>query len=506
MECFRPHSEEKEAEAEALYRQAMLMQNLLRNDHPSLAEQGKVEEAETHHRRAFDNAKRRLGWQHPETTACAQSLSQFLTSCGRCTEALKSIRGGQDLSCCGLRGKAALLELQADQLGRLHVGGARTALFNWLFAKSQGGEMILRVEERPDILLLSTRLLLRCGASVVIWNSDDLGGDFVIVRQNGMPMYNFGVVVDDAFMGITHVLRAQAAMNADRTKLSKRHGAVSVGEYQNRGYLASGMVNYLAQLGWNDGTKQEIYTIEELLDAFKMDRMSKVAAIFDADKFKWVNGHHVRRLSDEEVAQYSTAYTEEMMKKEVAQPYIEDGSIKETAELLLEAQAGSSRLVSNRKAEMLMNKTDLATQEELSTTEEVLQALNPDAELIRCTYGKASPIELLPEIPHGLKYPEFGRGKNFRWAQNPQVLQIRVKAGAATKSKDINFDIGRTWVQIWVKGESVPRLQGKLFGRLKGLLRQMGEDPETFGRGESPHVEGLGIKGFGWSCQIRQET
>lgn len=243
----------------------------------------------------------------------------------------------------------------------------------------------------------------------VIWNSDDLGGDFVIVRQNGMPMYNFGVVVDDAFMGITHVLRAQEhLMNTprqilmyealglkvptfahmplilapDRTKLSKRHGAVSVGEYQNRGYLASGMVNYLAQLGWNDGTKQEIYTIDELLEAFKMQRMSKVAAIFDTDKFKWVNGHHVRRLTDEEaiemigsqlkehgvVKEVSGEFVakasqllreristlteaveelkammhfdlEEMMKAEVAQPYIEDGSIKETAQLLLDAQA-----------------------------------------------------------------------------------------------------------------------------------------------------------------------
>lgn len=247
----------------------------------------------------------------------------------------------------------------------------------------------------------------------VIWNSDDLGGDFVIVRQNGMPMYNFGVVVDDAFMGITHVLRAQEhLMNTprqilmyealglkvptfahmplilapDRTKLSKRHGAVSVGEYQNRGYLASGMVNYLAQLGWNDGTKQEIYTIEELLDAFKMNRMSKVAAIFDTDKFKWVNGHHVRRLSDEEASCEALAMIgsqlkehgivkevsgefvakasqllreristlteaveelksmmhfdlEEMLKTDVAQPYIEDGSIKETAKLLLDAQA-----------------------------------------------------------------------------------------------------------------------------------------------------------------------
>ncbi|CAJ1433863.1 unnamed protein product [Effrenium voratum] len=239
----------------------------------------------------------------------------------------------------------------------------------------------------------------------VIWNSDDLGGDFVIVRQNGMPMYNFGVVVDDASMHITHVLRAQEhLMNTprqflmyealglkvptfahmplilapDRTKLSKRHGAVSVGEYQKRGYLPSGMVNYLAQLGWNDGTKQEIYTLEELMSAFRMNRMSKVAAIFDADKFKWVNGHHVRRLTDDEalslignelkdhglVKEVSGPFVQKasqllrdristlteavqeleamlhfdlegMKSSDVAKPYIEDGSLLETAKLLL---------------------------------------------------------------------------------------------------------------------------------------------------------------------------
>lgn len=323
--------------------------------------------------------------------------------------------------------------------GVLHVGGARTALFNYLFAKSQGGELILRVEdtdvarstaeseaailealkwcgirwdEGPDIggscgpyrqsdrikagiyqeqldKLIAGGYVYRCflsqedldmmrrqaeqngqafvidspwsraserqvqdmlaqgkpyvyrfrlpiGKTVVIddlvlgevcWSTDDLGGDFVIVRQNGMPMYNFGVAVDDAKMGITHVLRAQEHLSntpkqillyealglevprfghmplilaPDRTKLSKRHGAVSVGAYQKLGYLPSSMVNYLAQLGWNDGTNKEIYDLQELLDAFKMERMSKVAAIFDKDKFKWVNGQHVRNLSDEE--------------------------------------------------------------------------------------------------------------------------------------------------------------------------------------------------------------
>lgn len=404
--------------------------------------------------------------------------------------------------------------------GVLHVGGARTALFNWLFAKSKGGEMVLRIEdtdvvrstseseaaileglkwcgitwdEGPDVggkhgpyrqtermeagiyqaeleklvakgdaykCFLSPEELdaMRAAAEKndqafilqspwanakpeevqamidqgkpyvyryrvpfdreivvndlvlgeVTWSSDDLGGDFVIVRQNGIPMYNFGVVVDDAQMEITHVMRAQEhLMNTprqvliyeslgyqvpqfahmplilapDRSKLSKRHGAVSVGEYQRLGYLPSGLINYLAQLGWNDGTKQEIYNIEELVKAFNLSRMSKVAAIFDADKFKWVNGHHIRLLDDEkalskignvlkdnglvkevsgdfvkkaclmlkervgtlaEAAQELKSIMrfdlQEMLSSEVAKEYVEDGALKETARLLIEMQ------------------------------------------------------------------------------------------------------------------------------------------------------------------------
>jgi len=269
----------------------------------------------------------------------------------------------------------------------------------------QGAPFVYRFRVPPDNEIVVDDLVL----GEVCWNSDDLGGDFVIVRQNGMPMYNFGVVTDDALMGITHVLRAQEhLMNTprqiliyealglqvptfghmplilapDRSKLSKRHGAVSVGEYQRRGYLPSGMVNYLAQLGWNDGTNKEIYQIDELLQSFQMERMSKVAAIFDKDKFRWVNGHHVRLLNDDEARQQIggelvrqgvlrddsgefvrlaavllrdrisvladaaeelkgiLAYDlQGMLEAPVAQDYVADGSLRETARCILDAKA-----------------------------------------------------------------------------------------------------------------------------------------------------------------------
>lgn len=134
---------------------------------------------------------------------------------------------------------------------------------------------------------------------------------------------------------------------------------------------------------------------------------------------------------------------------------------------------------------VLVNKTDLATAEELSCTERVVQGLNPTGEIIRATFGNVSPIEILPEIPYAIKYPEFGKGLNYRWAQNEAVVQLRVKVPPKTKAKDISFNIGRTWVEIWVKGERVPRLQGKLFGRLRCLDEWLWE---LDGAGDDRHV------------------
>eukprot|EP00930_Biecheleria_cincta_P055230 TRINITY_DN41574_c0_g1_i1.p1 TRINITY_DN41574_c0_g1~~TRINITY_DN41574_c0_g1_i1.p1 ORF type:complete len:790 (-),score=134.93 TRINITY_DN41574_c0_g1_i1:214-2583(-) len=150
----------------------------------------------------------------------------------------------------------------------------------------------------------------------------------------------------------------------------------------------------------------------------------------------------------------------------------------ETVAQLLAEQVEKADLV-------LMNKTDLATEDELKTTEEVIHALNPGGCVTKTTFGRVSPLEILPEIPKGIKYPDFGKGLNYRWAQNDQVVQLRVKVPAETKSKDISFNIGRTWVEIWVAGELVPRLQGKLAGRLKGIEEWIWE---LDGEGDDRHV------------------
>jgi glutamyl-tRNA synthetase len=158
----------------------------------------------------------------------------------------------------------------------------------------------------------------------VSWDADAMLGDYIILRTSGMPVYNFCVAVDDSLMGITHVVRAEEHLSntprqllvlealgykppqyahcslilgQDRSKLSKRHGATSVSQFSKLGFVPDAMMNYLANLGWNDGTPKEIYTPDELVKAFDLSRIIKSAAIFDMDKLTWINSQHLRNAT-----------------------------------------------------------------------------------------------------------------------------------------------------------------------------------------------------------------
>ena len=153
-------------------------------------------------------------------------------------------------------------------------------------------------------------------------------GDFVIVRSNGLPVYNFCCVVDDMLMDITHVIRGEdhlnntvrqlmiyEALNAkipvfahvsllighDRQKLSKRHGATSVNLYRNDHYLPEAMNNYLCLLGWSHPAEKDIFTKDDLVSVFDLERFSAHAAMYDLEKFKWVNGQHLKALPSAEL-------------------------------------------------------------------------------------------------------------------------------------------------------------------------------------------------------------
>jgi glutamyl-tRNA synthetase len=270
--------------------------------------------------------------------------------------------------------------------GVLHIGGARTALYNWLLARGSGGEFVLRIEdtdrerstpENVELILEALRWLeldwdegpysqwerrdshqaavqqllesrhayedegavrFRVPEEGEITFHDVVLGDvtnpysaikdFVIQRSDGSPLYNLAVAVDDRDMGITHVVRGQdhvsntprqlmmlRALGAeppvyahipllhgpDGKKLSKRHGAASVQEVRDQGYLPEAVRNYIALLGWGYDESTTFMTTDELVERFALERVSKNPAVFDEQKLRWMNGRYMRELPVEDL-------------------------------------------------------------------------------------------------------------------------------------------------------------------------------------------------------------
>ncbi len=155
--------------------------------------------------------------------------------------------------------------------------------------------------------------------------------DFILIKSDGFPTYNFCHIVDDAEMGVTHVLRSQEFISSTpkflnlyealgierpvlatlpfvmaidgKKKLGKRDGAKDILSYDREGYLPEAMMNFLATLGWNDGTEQEVFTKDELIDKFSLGRVQKSPARFDEQRLLWLNGQHIRNLTLEELAE-----------------------------------------------------------------------------------------------------------------------------------------------------------------------------------------------------------
>ena len=156
----------------------------------------------------------------------------------------------------------------------------------------------------------------------------NLGGDFVIVRGDGTPLYHFTVVVDDAAMEISHVIRGEdhlsntpkhillfralghpepafahlpLILNADRTKMSKRKSQTAVSDYIAEGFIREALVNYLALLGWATGTEEEVLSIDEIVERFELEAVHKGGAVFDRERLEWLNGQWIRRLAPDEL-------------------------------------------------------------------------------------------------------------------------------------------------------------------------------------------------------------
>jgi glutamyl-tRNA synthetase len=291
---------------------------------------------------------------------------------------------------------APIVRFAPSPTGFLHIGGVHTALFNWLFARHEGGTFRLRIEntdtsrevaeateqiqeslawlgldwdgpttfqlDRMERCKEEARRLVDEGKAyedegairirmpdegVTAWEDLIRGRieypnekleDLVAVRADGRPTYNFASPVEDWLDGITHVIRGEdhisntpkqirilEALGAplpeyahlanilgpDGRKLSKRHGAVSVEEFRKEGYYAPAVLNYLALLGWSYDDRREVFTREELVDLFTLDRVGASPAVFDYQKLKHFNGVYLRALPPDAYADVLLAYVRE---------------------------------------------------------------------------------------------------------------------------------------------------------------------------------------------------
>lgn len=168
-------------------------------------------------------------------------------------------------------------------------------------------------------------------------------GDFVIAKDLETPLYHFAVVVDDFEMNVTHIIRGDDGisntprqiliqealgaprpiyahlpmiLSADRSKLSKRHGALAVTEYREEGYLPAAILNFVALMGWNPGNDQEIISLEEMTKLFSLEKLQKAGAVFNIDKLKWLNKHYMKLLPEEVIGENVRARFPEALRAE----------------------------------------------------------------------------------------------------------------------------------------------------------------------------------------------
>lgn len=168
--------------------------------------------------------------------------------------------------------------------------------------------------------------------------SSEVVGDFVLLRSGGVPAYNFAVVIDDALMEITHVIRGEdhisntprqlllydafgwkaprfahvsMVLGPDHSKLSKRHGATSVAEFREKGYLPEALANYMALLGWSPGENEELLPLAELSSRFRIEDVGKSPGVFDPEKLAWVNRHYLKATSPDRLARLGIPFLQE---------------------------------------------------------------------------------------------------------------------------------------------------------------------------------------------------
>ncbi len=224
-------------------------------------------------------------------------------------------------------------------------------------------------------------------------------GDFVIVKSDGVPVYNYAVVIDDALMHITHVIRGEEHLSntprqvvlyealgftppefghislilaTDRTKMSKRHGATSVDQYRNLGYLPEAIINYLALLGWSPSGEQEFFSLQELIEQFSMDRVSKSPAVFDLDKLNYISAQYIKKATPEIVTELVLPHLKEA-------GYIDDGITVEAKAWLISVIAELKEYISYGAE--IVNHIDIFFNDEIEFENEEAAEILRDADI-----------------------------------------------------------------------------------------------------------------------------
>ena len=431
--------------------------------------------------------------------------------------------------------------------GYLHIGGARTALFSWAYARHHGGQFILRIEDtdvarstpeavqaildgmqwlgleadegpfyqmqRMERYKAVIQQMLAAGTAyhcymppeeldalreaqrargekprydgrwrpepgktlpeppagvqpvvrfrnpldgVVAWDDQVKGriefanaelDDFIIARADGTPTYNFCVVVDDWDMGITHVIRGDDHVNNtprqinvlkalgaevplyahlsmilgdDGTKLSKRHGAVSVMQYDEEGYLPEAVINYLARLGWSHGD-DEVFGREQFVEWFDLDHITPSAAQFNTEKLNWLNAHYIKQSSDARLASEAAS----RLASRGVNP--EGGPALESVVALYKERVGTLNELADAVEPFVIEvhpSEALIEQHLTDTARTALRSLR--ARLVAAEWDKAALNQAIKDTmaEHGLKMPQVAIPLRVALLGTPQTLSI----------------------------------------------------------------------------------
>ncbi|QGU00753.1 Glutamyl-tRNA synthetase [Candidatus Syntrophocurvum alkaliphilum] len=304
----------------------------------------------------------------------------------------------------------------------------------------------------------------------VTFDSNEIG-DFIIVKSDGIPTYNFAVVIDDMLMKITHIIRAEEHLSntprqlmvydalgakspafahislilgEDKQKMSKRHGATSLIQYREEGYLPEALFNFLALLGWSPLGEEEILTQDEIISGFNLNRVSKSPAIFNMEKLNWLNQQYIKSKSNEELLP-------------LLKPYLENSKYQESVNKL---DNNSITLLIDALKDYLVCLSDITTHagivfDDIDYTDDALEVLNGDdvklvLQAFKENYSEPSTVDEVAKYLKSIVKQTKLKPKNV-------FMPIRCALTGKTKGPDLPY-----LILIWGTEETLRRIDNTL--------------------------------------------